>query len=254
MNILKKGLALSIAAVITLTPALTMAEQMDMVPISKAEVIAEVEQEKEAGYIEFSGKITEVYKDGEYNSILVANEDKDSLNELRVYLGDSIILSDKTMDLASKDLLKKGVKVSILYHKDTPMGLSLPPVLTPDAIVIRESEEPISVLVSKFDEKLLNDKKDLYILVSDKTNIVDIKGNKMTKEDLFNRDLLVFYSIVMESYPGQTNPEKVIILPIKEDLPVEKPEEEVPVELKEVVLIKELIHVNDKGGTMIPGI
>lgn len=247
MNILKRGLAISIATVMTLTPAITMAENTEFVPISAPIVISEVEQEKEADYIEFSGKITEVNKDGKNTFILVANDNKEGFNELRVVLGDSVLLSDKTMDLAQEDLLKKDVKVSVFYHKNTPMTLSLPPMISPDAIVIKETEEPTSVMVDKFDDKLLNEKGDLYLLVSEKTNIIDVEGNKMTKADLANRDLVVFYSIVLESYPGQTNPDKVIVLPIKEEI-----EEETPVEVKEVILNKQLVSINDKGVTMIP--
>ena len=247
MNILKRGLAISIATVMTLTPAITMAENTEFVPISAPVVISEVEQEKEANYIEFSGKITEVNKDGKNTFILVANDNKDGFNELRVVLGDSVLLSDKTMDLAKEDLLKKNVKVSVFYNKNTPMTLSLPPMISPDAIVIKETEEPTSVMVDKFDDKFLNEKGDLYLLVSEKTNIIDVEGNKMSKADLANRDLVVFYSIVLESFPGQTSPDKIIVLPIKEEL-----EEETPVEVKEVILNKQLVFINDKGVTMIP--
>ena len=242
MNILKKGLVFAIATTMTLSPAILLAENTEIVPISAPIIISEVEQEKEADYIEFTGKITEILNVGENTSILVSSDNKEGLNELRVYLRDSVILSDKTMDFVSKDLLKKEVKVSVLYHKNTPMGLSMPPVLTPDAIVIRETEEPTSLMLSKFDSKLLNGKGDLYLLVSDKTNIVDTEGNKMTKADLTDRDLLVFYSMVLESYPAQTSPEKVIVLQ----------KEEAPVEAKEVVLNKQLMFINDKGVTMIP--
>lgn len=249
MNIFKKVIALSIAAIIALTPAISLAED---VLISAPEVNAEEKQVKEADYIEFSGKITEVNMEDENSYILVENDKEDEMNALRVYLGDSVLLSDETLDFADKDKLKEDVKVSVFYHKNTPMGLSLPPVLTPDAIVIRETEEPTSVMVAKFDEELLNDKGDLFLLVSEKTNIIDAEGNKMDHEAIKNRDLLVFYSIVLESYPAQTHPEKIVVLPIKEELPVEEPEEETPTEVKEVILSKESLFVNDKGVTMIP--
>ena len=243
MDLFKKGLMLSIALVISLTPATSLAKPWGVE--CDSEVIAELVEQKEADYIEFSGKIIEVYNDGNNDSILVANDKKDEMNELRVNLGDAVLLSDETLGFADKEELIKDVKVSVFYHKDTPMGLSLPPVLTPDAIVIRETEKPISVLVSKFDEELLNDKGDLYLLVSEKTEIVDTKGNKMTKDDIKNRDLVIFYSIVLESYPAQTGPEKIVVLPKEEEV-------EEPVETKEVILSKDSLFVNDKGVTMIP--
>ena len=113
MNIWKKAVALSIAAIIALTPAITLAEEAE---VETPVLISEQEEAKEADYIEFSGKITEVNMEDENSFILVENDEEDEMNALRVYLGDSVLLSDETLDFADKDKLKEDVKVSVFYH------------------------------------------------------------------------------------------------------------------------------------------
>jgi hypothetical protein len=70
---------------------------------------------------------------------------------------------------------------------------------------------------------------------------VDFEGNALAKEDLYERDLVIFYSIVMTSHPGQTTPHKVIVMPERE---VETPE-------ASIVLTEEVI-TTDEGVIMIP--
>lgn len=240
---LKKGMAISLALSMILSPMLSKAENEDIVPISAPISVISEGTVKETEYIHFAGKIEEIQAGGDYFSILVKNEKEDGFNELRAYVSKEVILlNDKDMSFAKKEDLKIGTTVTMYYYKHTPMGLSLPPVLTPDAIVINnaDNENYIAVMVSKFDKDLLNAEKDLVIHVSDKTVIVDKDGNKVAKEDLTDKDLIIFYDIVLESYPAQTSPKKIIVL--------EKGE---PVVAKEFLLRKEFIKTID-GVTMIP--
>lgn len=234
MNI-KKGMALSLALCMILAPMLAKAETEVVVPIS-----APIETE----YIQFTGKIEEVQTVNDHFSMLIRNDKEDGFNELRAYVSEEVILlNDKDMSFVKMDDLKVGTTVSLYYHKDTPMMLSLPPILTPNVIVINnlDKENFISVMVSKFDKDLLNAEKDLVIHVSDKTTIVDKDGNMVAKEDLTDRDLIIFYDIVLESYPAQTYPKKVIVMDKRE----------AEVEENEFLLKKEFIKTID-GVTMIP--
>lgn len=242
MNI-KKGMAISLALSMTLSPMLAKAENEDIVPISAPISVISEETVKETEYIHFAGKIEEVQNEDNHFSILVKNDKEEGLNELRAYLSEEVILlNDEDMGFANKNDLKVGTTVSMYYYKHTPMGLSLPPVLTPDVLVINntDNEKFIAVMVSKFDKDLLNAEKDLVIHVSDKTTIVDKDGNKVAKEDLADKDLIIFYDIVLESYPAQTHPKKIIVL-----------EKEEPIVIKEFLLKKEFIKTID-GVTMIP--
>lgn len=229
----KKGMALSLALCMILAPVIAKAEGEVVVPIS-----APIETE----YIQFAGKIEEVQTVGDHFSILVNTGKEDGFNELRAYVSeDVIILNDKDMSFAKMDDLKIGTAVSLYYHKHTPMFTSLPPILTPNVIVINNSDKEnfISVMVSKFDKDLLNAEKDLVIHVSDETVIVDKDGNKVAKEDLEDKDLIIFYDIVLESYPAQTHPKKIVVMPEEEKL------------ANEFLLKKEFIKTID-GVTMIP--
>lgn len=242
MNI-KKGMAISLALCITLSPMLAKAENEDIVPISAPISVISEGTVKETEYIHFAGKIEEIQAEGDHFSILVKNEKEDDFNELRAYVSKEVILlNDKDMNFAKKEDLKVGTTVTMYYYKHKPMGLSLPPVLTPDAIVINnaDNENFMAVMVSKFDKDLLNAEKDLVIHVSDKTVIVDKDGNKVDKDELTDEDLIIFYDIVLESYPAQTHPKKIVVL-----------EKEEPVVAKEFLLKKEFIKTID-GVTMIP--
>lgn len=186
MNI-KKGTALSLAAIMTITPMAAKAEKLDIIPIS-APIENVNEEVKVFEYIEFRGKITEVISEGEQFYIVAENDLEEGLDALRAYIDkDVILLNNKTMDFAKKEDLVVGAEVVIYYHKDTIMALSYPPMLGPDVVVINEAEG-MSTMVSKFDKEFLNVEKDLYARPSDDTVIVDKDGNLLTKEDLVDRD------------------------------------------------------------------
>lgn len=52
----------------------------------------------------------------------------------------------------------------------------------------------------------------LALNLDEKSDITDLKGEKVAYTDLENKDLVVYSSIVAMSMPGQTYPEKVIVL------------------------------------------
>ena len=242
MNIYKKGMVLSLAASIALSPMVIKAEEYDesiaYMPISVTDEV------KTPEYIKFKGNIEEVRNvDGQF-SILVENDNTEGLDALVAYVNeDVILLSDEAMDFADKDKLEVGMEVTIYYHKDTIMAMSYPPMLGPDVIVINDHDKDdfISVMVSKFNKDSLSAEGDLVIHTSEDTVIVDKDGNKVDKEDLADKDLIVFYDIVLESYPAQTTPNKIIVMPAREEVN----------ESKEFILEDELIKEIDKV-TMIP--
>lgn len=68
--------------------------------------------------------------------------------------------------------------------------------------------------VDRFDENLLSGDGSLVLHLSKQTKIVTPDG-KAYKGSLNNKVLAVVYSIVQESYPGQTTPSKIIVLAVK---------------------------------------
>ena len=59
---------------------------------------------------------------------------------------------------------------------------------------------------------LINAKGDLTLHISDEIEITDRDGNKVSSDELEGKNLLVFYTQVALSLPGQTTPEKIIVL------------------------------------------
>lgn len=243
MKITRKGMALSLAACITLSPMVTIGEDMvdeapAIIPISAPIETPQVQAE----YIKFKGKITKIEVVDDNTRILAENDLEEGLDALYAYISDDVILlNDKTIDFIEKEDLKEGMEVSIYYHKDTVMALSHPPMLGPDVVVVNEGKDAKGVEVSKFNKDFLNSEGSLYVRPGKDTIIIDKAGNKVEKEALVDRDWIAFYSVVLESYPGQTSPHKVILMPQREELP----------QSTEIVL-KDEVYKNDKGVLMIP--
>lgn len=253
MRKIKKYLVLSLAACMTLSPLAVKAdnnlEKKEIIPISAP---IEVQQPE---YINFEGKITEINKDGTLFSIRVMSDETDLYNGMVFHINEGVILlNDETKELILKDTLKKGDTISGYYGKNTPMMLSMPPQLSPDVIVVKESKGFSAIKVDKFNKDLLSSDGSLRINQSDNTIIVDKDGNKLEKEDILDRDLIIFYSIVLESYPAQTTPEKIIVMD-KEEVVVEDLEikilDKMIIEEKEITLNKSL-YQNEQGVMMIP--
>lgn len=257
---LNKTIALSLAACIAVTPFTVFAEETkdtDMVPIS-----APIEdQQLKLEYINFEGKIAEIRKNDEGRiSILIKNEIDGEVSEFLAHIEEGVLLlSDKTKDFSKAEDLKVGQEVSIYYHKDTIMLAIYPPMLAPNVVIVKDAEQYQGHMVSKFEvsdifEGFKNAEGDLVIKPSDETVIVNTKGNAVEVKDIANRDLVAFFNIVALSYPGQTSPDKIFVLPEREEAPVEaeKPETEEPAEeTSEYVIAKELIK-DINGIKMVP--
>jgi hypothetical protein len=210
-------------------------DEVEAVPIS-----APIE-EQEFEYIRFDGVVDGIEEDDDSFRILVKKDTDEGLDALYAYIHeDMLLLSEKNMDEASRDDIEVGMEVSVIYHKSTVMALSYPPLLGPDVVVLHDGAEH-STYVEYFDDELLSADGSLVLNISDETEIVDFEGNALTKEDLYEKDLVIFYSIVMTSHPGQTTPHKVIVMPERE---VETPE-------ASIVLTEEVI-TTDEGIRMIP--
>lgn len=253
----KKYIVLSIATCITLSPLAARAntlEDIKVIPISAPiDKVEEIKDMMDRGYIKYEGKITEI-NNGKYLSILVKDNESDPYNGMVFHISeDLIILSDKTKDFIDKDAFKKGMTITAYYGENTPMAMSLPPQLTPVAIVVNESEEPSFVHVSKFDKELISSDNFLKLNLSEDTVIIDKNGDKVSKEDITDKDLIVFYGASTRSIPAQTTPEKIIVIE-KEEVEVE-PEitvlDKIIINEKEISLNKSL-YKNNEGVIMVP--
>lgn len=86
--------------------------------------------------------------------------------------------------------------------------------------VVLESDYQGSVDISVYsanggDEtatSFINSSKTLVLNVSDETAITDTEGNKLAKEDIAGKTLVVYYSVTTRSLPPQTSPEKIVVV------------------------------------------
>lgn len=227
---IKKKVALALCGLMVLGGGIPgLAEQNDLVISPQV-----ISSEEVFEFISFEGLVKEISKDGANLRLLVTKEGLE--DSLILNIGEGVlIVGEEKQNILSQEDIKLGMKVSAEYHKTTPMGMSYPGFLTPDALVLKSDAS--SAFVEYFDKDLLSGNKDLKLNVSDETLIVDVKGNPLTKEDIYERDLLVFHTIIMPSMPGQTNPSKIIVLPLRGG--------------NEIVLSNELFQLED-GTKMIP--
>lgn len=262
MKLIKKGLVLSVAASLLVTPTMINAEADDMVQPIKAEIdgdsiqpISEeiidegkVEEGLKKEYIDFHGTISELDFNEGTISILVENDNEEPYNKSMFYLDDDVIfVNDETKDFVDMDSIEEGMDVTLYSHKSTPILESYPPQQGADVLVVRENEEPTNAEVFKFDEDLLSTDKVLKIHPDDETIIVDTKGNSLDVEDVKNRDAIVFYSIATLSLPAQTTPEKIIVLDEKKLEEMDK----VIINDEEISLGKSMYKTED-GVVMVP--
>lgn len=113
--------------------------------------------------------------------------------------------------------LKKGDKVSIYTPVNQPMLAIYPPQYNPSVIIVEDEKVVSSVKVTTLNGELLSEDQDLKLNISDKTVIVNEKGEKVGKEALAGNDAIVFYSMATFSIPAQTTPEKVIVFSNKDN-------------------------------------
>ena len=231
---IKGKIALGLCAIMILGGSVTAFAQNEEPVLISAPIIAEEEFE----FISFEGIVKEITKDGENLRVLVTKEDKD--DSLILNIGETVlIVGEEEQNILSKDDIKLDAKVSAEYHKNTPMGLSYPGFLTPNVLVIQSDKS--TAFVEHFNNELLSADNELKLNLSDETPIIDVNGKALAKADIYGRDLVVFYSIIMPSIPAQTNPSKIIALPLREESQ----------EINEIVLTSELFQLED-GTKMIP--
>ncbi len=192
----KRILSACLASILVVTPAISLAETQEN---------AIVEPKYEAEYSSFEGVIETVDRKDDRITIRVKRTIEDKEDELIFHLDEEVLVFDTRPSKEEKrSHLVKGAEVSVFYPVNTPMALSMPGQLTPEVVVVRNSEEPMMVKVDRFDENLLSSDGQL------KLNLEDPKDYK-------NKKLLVYYDMTTRSLPPQTTPKHIVVLEDKED-------------------------------------
>ncbi|WP_096200731.1 copper amine oxidase N-terminal domain-containing protein [Bacillus sp. FJAT-45350] len=173
--------------------------------------INEVQQEIEASnFINFKGTITDIKQ--HHNSIILIAENKDNSSIMHLPLTEDVLLvNNETTESFSKDVFEEGLEISVYYDKYKPVTMIYPPSIPPEIIVINENKMG-TVKVSKFDKNLVSLDNKLQLHLSDETVLIDQQGKEITEDELYYKELLVFYTISTKSIPAQTTPSKIIAL------------------------------------------
>ena len=211
----KKVLALSLAATITMTPVMGLAEKVGGNVENKdveTNVAVPVSKEVEAKYSNFTGKVLEVNE----KSLLLENTEVKG-DKLVAHIGeDVILLDDKDGVVIEASKIKKGDKVSLLFPANTPVTSSEPGQMTPELIVLRNNTKAMNVTLDEFNKedtgRLTSTDNMIALNIFEDTKVVNLEGEKVSHDELDGRKLVVFYDIMTMSIPGQTSPKKVIVL------------------------------------------
>lgn len=149
-----------VSAVKSITPEETITISAPIAEVTTLEDFDMLDVVAMSDYIEYKGQIVEV-TDGEYSfSILVKDDLEDPYNGMVFHINkDVMLLSDVTKDFISKDELEIGMTISAYYPKDTIMMMSLPPQLSPQVIIVHDSEKQvIEQEIKVFDNIIINEK------------------------------------------------------------------------------------------------
>ncbi|SDZ10665.1 Copper amine oxidase N-terminal domain-containing protein [Proteiniborus ethanoligenes] len=237
----------------TLTLALVMASPLTPIYASTAEEtnflvrdhialeeISNLKDEK-MNYLSYEGVVKEIRTNGVYLSVSLENEGE--ITAVFNIFDDTPIVDQASKEALKGPELKNGQKIIGYYRKDMPMLMIYPPMISPDLVIVKDQEDKDFIKYSYFNEELVSEDNFLKLNVSDETIITDQYGEKLGVEDLYNKDLVVFYSATTKSIPAQTNPSKIIILSKKSS------------ESSEFIDIDEVIKAEsykEDGITMIP--
>lgn len=212
MKVLKKVVATALAASLMVVPLVSKAEGDIEGNVKEVIEFEEPEQLKQE-FIRFYGTIKEIQEEEGKLSILIENDKEEPQNKAIFYvLEETLIVSNKTMDIVDSSYLEKGMKVMAYYPSDIILPMIYPPRIPADVVAVMENEEYTNVEVYRFDENLLSTDRVLQIFPNEETLVVDREGNLLQIGDIKNSRAVVFYSIAELSLPAKTVPDKVIVL------------------------------------------
>lgn len=200
------------------------------------------EAEAQQMFVKFNVTDAEVYEEDTVKYVKGIDENE---NEIRFVLSDNTVIVNEKGEKAE---IANGAVFTAFVGWDTPAPLVLPPIYTPDAIVIDTDEELTADadVFNKEDDRYVNETNTLAIS-ADPANIIDEDGNAYTG-DIDGKEVVVIYGITTRSIPPMAVAEKVIVLDDAEN------EEVIPEEKVTAVKVgdKKFDIENKNGFGMLP--
>lgn len=163
-------------------------------------------------FLKGSGIITNVEEKKDTVTLMVETTGKEPQITFYTVTSETMIYNSGSTKKMEKAAFQKGQQIDAYYGKDKPMLMIYPPQISPELVVVHDAKTFGSVKVGKFDEELRSLDNKLNLKVDSKTTFENTEGEKIERQDLSGKELIVFYTVATKSIPAQTAPTKVVAI------------------------------------------
>lgn len=163
-------------------------------------------------FVKGSGIITNVEEKKDTVTLTVETTGKEPQITFYTVTSETMIYNSGSTKKMEKAEFQKGQQIDAYYGKDKPMLMIYPPQISPELVVVHDAKTFGSVKVGKFDEELRSLDNKLNLKVDSKTIFENTEGEKIERQDLSGKELIVFYTVATKSIPAQTAPTKVLAI------------------------------------------
>ena len=170
------------------------------------------EKVETTNFIKASGIITNVETKEDITTLTVETTGKEPQITFYNVTNETMVYSSGSTKKMDKTVFQKGQQIDAYYDKDKPMIMIYPAQISPELVVIHDDKTFGSVKVGKFDEELRSLDNELNLKVDNKTILENTKGEKIERQDLNGKELIVFYTMATKSIPAQTTPTKIVAI------------------------------------------
>lgn len=163
-------------------------------------------------FMKSSGVIKEIVTDKDLVTLTIETEEKEPKTSHIKINADTILMDSKSTNFLQKKAFKKGQHIDAYYDKNKPMIMIYPPQITPELVIVHDTQASNFVKVGLFNEEFLSYDKELKLNISKDTQFVNEKNETLDKEMATGKELVVFYQSSTKSIPAQTTPNKIVVL------------------------------------------
>lgn len=172
--------------------------------VTKIEEDNEVKEEVINNFVQLKGKVDRfTMEEGDVQQIEVGTPD--TMYVIKNKKPETII--DKEGNVVE---IKGGEEFTAYQDANKPMLMIYPPQYEPFLMVLEKGEG--NVLQTSVNKEFETIDNTLKLNISKETKILDKEMNKIEKETIVGKNILVFYKNTTRSIPAQTTPDKIIVL------------------------------------------
>lgn len=167
-------------------------------------------------FLKYSGPIKNVIRNekGAIDSIVVETSTPNELtpnNILFELSSDVIIFNDIEKEQIHENILVEGKIVDVFFNSDIELDIVEANLIEPIVIVSNELKSFVTMMT--IDKNLTSHDNKIKIKISDETKIFNQYGEEILKEDILDKDLIVFHEELLTiSLPIETLAKKIFIV------------------------------------------